>query len=109
MVWWETALAEHIPPRALSRVSAYDWMGSLALLPIGYLLSGPLASALGARAVIALGSALSLGLLALALVPRSTRELGSAQVAPASRRPSPITRLRRNIAATRGDARATRA
>jgi len=26
----------------LSRVTAYDWMGSLALLPIGYVLAGPL-------------------------------------------------------------------
>ena len=101
MVWWETALAEHIPPRALSRVSAYDWMGSLALLPVGYLLSGPLASALGARTVLALGSALSLALLALALVPRTTRELSPAQVAPTDRRPSLVTRLRHRVAATR--------
>jgi len=25
MIWWNTALAQHIPPHALSRVSAYDW------------------------------------------------------------------------------------
>ena len=35
MIWWETALARHIPPHSLSRVSAWDWMGSLALLPLG--------------------------------------------------------------------------
>ena len=28
-VWWETALAERIPPEKLSRVSSYDWMVSL--------------------------------------------------------------------------------
>src|SRR5205823_1282553 len=28
MIFWETALARHIPPRALGRVSAWDWMGS---------------------------------------------------------------------------------
>ena len=39
-VWWETALAERIPAHLLSRVSAYDWMGSLALVPLGYVLSG---------------------------------------------------------------------
>jgi MFS family permease len=48
-IWWETALAERIAPHLLSRVSAYDWMGSLALAPIGYLLSGPLGQALGER------------------------------------------------------------
>ena len=78
-VWWETALAQHIPPGSLSRVSAYDWMGSLALMPLGYLLGGPLAAAVGVRTVLALGSAIGLLLLALALVPRATRELRSAQ------------------------------
>ena len=40
MIWWETALAQHIPPHLLSRVSSYDWMGSLALLPVGYRAGG---------------------------------------------------------------------
>ncbi|MGI8428434.1 MAG: MFS transporter, partial [Solirubrobacteraceae bacterium] len=74
-IWWETALARHIPPHALSRVSAYDWMGSLALLPLGFVLAGPLAGALGARTVLIAGSAIGLVLLLLALIPRSTREL----------------------------------
>lgn len=76
MIWWETALARHVPPHALSRVSAYDWMGSLALLPVGYLLAGPLASALGPRAVLGGGSVIGIALLLVALAPRSTRELG---------------------------------
>jgi MFS family permease len=76
MIWWETALARYIPPHALSRVSAYDWMGSLALLPVGYALAGPLASALGPRVVLGVGSVVGFGLLALALAPRETRELG---------------------------------
>jgi MFS family permease len=78
MIWWETALAEHIPPHALSRVSAYDWMGSLALLPLGYLLAGPLAGALGVRTVLGFGAGIGILLLVVALAPRSTRELGSA-------------------------------
>src|SRR5918994_1564951 len=47
-IWWHTALAERVPPHMLSRVTAYDWMGSLALLPIGYVLAGPPGEALGA-------------------------------------------------------------
>ncbi len=74
-VWWETALARHIPPHALSRVSAYDWMGSLALLPVGFAIAGPLAAALGARVVLGVGSAAALVMLALALMPRSTRSI----------------------------------
>jgi hypothetical protein len=75
LIWWETALAHHVPPHALSRVSSYDWMGSLALLPIGYVVAGPLANALGARAVLGVGGAVGLGLMLLALAPRSTRRL----------------------------------
>jgi MFS family permease len=75
MIWWETALAHHIPPTALSRVSAWDWMGSLALLPVGYLAAGPLAGAFGARTVVGVGSVIGVILLALALLSRSVREL----------------------------------
>jgi MFS family permease len=74
-IWWETALVRHIPPRALSRVSSYDWMGSLALLPLGFALSGPLAAALGARWVLGAGAGAAALMLAVALVPRSTRRL----------------------------------
>jgi MFS family permease len=76
MIWWETALAWHIPASALSRVSAWDWMGSLALLPVGYLVAGPLASEFGASTVLWVGSAVGLILLLVGLVPRSVRELG---------------------------------
>jgi MFS family permease len=82
MVWWETALANHIPAHVLSRVSAYDWMGSLALVPVGFALAGPLAAALGPRTVLGVGSAIGLGLLLLALVPRETRELSGEPALP---------------------------
>jgi MFS family permease len=75
-VFWETSLARHIPPHALSRVSSYDWMGALALLPVGFVIAGPLASLFGARTVLAVGGVCGLVLLLAALVPRSTRELG---------------------------------
>ena len=40
-VWWMTALAERIPPDRLSRVSSYDWMISLGLLPDRLSARGP--------------------------------------------------------------------
>jgi MFS family permease len=76
MIWWETALARHIPARALGRVSAWDWMGSLALLPLGYLIAGPLADAVGARTVLGVGCVIGLALLTVSLVPQSVRRLG---------------------------------
>src|SRR4029077_9671315 len=38
---WETTLQGRMPPEARSRVSSYDWFGSIALQPLGYLLVGP--------------------------------------------------------------------
>lgn len=91
-VWWETALAERIPPHLLSRVSAWDWMGSLALLPLGYLAAGPLAKMYGATAVTVAGGLIGLVVLALALAPRSTRALARvepmAQPLPQPREPA---------------------
>jgi MFS family permease len=71
-IWWETALAERVPPHTLSRVSAYDWMGSLALLPLGYVLAGPLGDALGFALVLGVGSALATLVLAAGLAVRET-------------------------------------
>ena len=71
-IWWETALAERVPPHLLGRVSAYDWMVSLSLLPLGYLLSGPLGEALGPALVLGVGSALATLVLAAGLAVRET-------------------------------------
>jgi MFS family permease len=79
-VWWQTALAERIPPQRLSRVSSYDLTVSYALLPLGYLLAGPLAEALGAVNVMLAGSALAGVAFVLGLAPRETRMLERLQV-----------------------------
>ena len=76
-VWWQTALARRIPPRALSRVTSYDWLGSLALLPVGYVLVGVLAEQVGATEVMAVGGVLAASVLLLGLLPRESRALGS--------------------------------
>jgi MFS family permease len=49
---WFTALQQHIPQHALSRVSSYDWAGSVLVLPLGYILVGPLADRFGAAEVL---------------------------------------------------------
>ena len=98
-VWWETALAERIPPSRLSRVSSYDWMMSLALLPIGYLLAGPLGESLGSSEVLAVGSVLATAALAAGAFVRGTWTY----TAPAARRPPrPSARCRRPSGGARG-------
>ena len=59
---WETALQERIPEAAQSRVSSFDYLGSLTLMPLGYLLVGPAADLLGDK-----GAALAATLITLAV------------------------------------------
>jgi MFS family permease len=46
-VSWMTALHQEIPEEKLSRVSAYDWFGSVALVPAAMALAGPAETAFG--------------------------------------------------------------
>ncbi|WP_405779727.1 MFS transporter [Streptomyces sp. NBC_00859] len=50
---WETTMQREIPEEVLSRVSSYDWFGSLALAPLGLLVAGPVAAAVGTRTALA--------------------------------------------------------
>jgi MFS family permease len=74
-VFWNTTMAEQIPPHALSRASAWEWMGSLILLPVGFLAAGPLADATSDETVLVGGAILTAAVLALGLVPRETRTM----------------------------------
>ena len=49
---WHTTLQSRVPEDQLSRMSSYDWLGSLALLPLGYLLAGVAQSLVGAEATL---------------------------------------------------------
>lgn len=41
---WDTALQEHVPADRLARVDSYDWLFSLAAMPLGYLVAPMLAA-----------------------------------------------------------------
>lgn len=66
-IMWTTSLQQHVPHESLSRVSSYDWFGSLALTPVALALAGPLATWLGLQGALwlcaGLGAAACLGLL----------------------------------------------
>ncbi|MFE9685474.1 MFS transporter [Streptomyces sp. NPDC006285] len=49
-VSWMTALHQEIPEDKLSRVSAYDWFGSIAMVPLATALAGPAESVFGRTA-----------------------------------------------------------
>lgn len=72
---WETTLQREIPEHARSRVSSYDWFGSLALAPVGLALVGPLAAAIGTAATLFACGAAEYALLGVLLAIPEVREL----------------------------------
>jgi predicted MFS family arabinose efflux permease len=56
---WETQLQQHIPATAQSRVSSFDYLGSLTLMPLGFAVVGPLSEAFGVRATAVWASVLT--------------------------------------------------
>ena len=72
---WETALQRHVAPAALSRVSAYDWFGSLAFQPLGLAIAGPCAVAFGTGRTLWFAAAGSLVVAAILVATPSVRAL----------------------------------
>lgn len=71
---WTTTMQHEVPSDVLSRVSAYDWFGSLVFLPIGLAIIGPVSESLGTTTTIVGATVLFLALNVAALaVPSITR------------------------------------
>ena len=83
---WITALQRNVPEHALSRISSYDWIGSIALNPIGYVLIGPIAAVIGASETLAVAAVLNIAVcVSVVLIPsvRGIRMTAPAEVAVA--------------------------
>ena len=55
--FWLTAMQREIPPEMISRVSSYDYLGSLAFYPLGLALAGPVSALIGVSATLWVGAA----------------------------------------------------
>ncbi len=62
---WDTSVQEQVPPRAVSRVSSYDFTVSLGLMPLGLAVAGPVADAVGLHTTL-IGMSVAAGAVALA-------------------------------------------
>ncbi|WP_414720712.1 MFS transporter [Streptomyces sp.] len=80
-VLWSTTIQREVPEEALSRVSSYDWFGSLAFAPLGLLAAGPAAGALGTDRVLLGCAALVVIATAAALLSPQVRTLRTARPA----------------------------
>jgi MFS family permease len=72
---WETTLQQHIPPASLSRVSAYEWFGTLLGDPIGLALAGVVAAGIGMSRTLWIAAAVVLVAVTAMLAAPSVRHL----------------------------------
>ncbi len=74
--WW-TAMQENVPAASMSRVSSWDYAATLAIMPLGFALAGPLAGAIGVSAALLATSVGALLVTLTALLVRDIRVLPS--------------------------------
>ena len=84
MVQWTVAMATRIPSDKLARVSSYDAFGSLAAMPLGALVAGPLAAGIGVPATQFAAAAVIVVASACTLIPRDIWTIRSDDVVPGS-------------------------
>jgi len=72
---WNTTLQQRIPVELLSRVSAYDHLGSIALAPLGILLAGFLFEFIGSRDTLLLAAAVIIVPTAVVLLVADVRQM----------------------------------
>jgi hypothetical protein len=72
---WNSAVQQGVPEDRIARVSAWDWMGSLAGMPIGFALAGVLVSGIGRDATLAAVSISTLLVCILLVSERSVRRI----------------------------------
>ncbi len=82
-VVWTVTMATRIRPDMLARVSGYDGLGSMMGTPVGAVVAGPIAAAIGVQATQYGAAAITVLASALALIPRDVRTMRSGQAYPA--------------------------
>jgi len=73
---WTTALQRNVPTHALSRISSFDWLGSVALNPIGYALIGPIAATIGPPQTLVIAGVLNIAVCISVILVPSVRHIG---------------------------------
>ena len=82
--FWLTAMQREVPPDMISRVSSYDYLGSLAFYPAGLALAGPVSALIGIPATLWIGAGCALAVSLFWLSWRDVRavhELGPKRAA----------------------------
>ena len=72
--FWFTSLQADVPEEELARVSSWDYLGSLVMLPLGQAIAGPVAAGLGLTTTLYAAGGLGFVLFAASLLARSVRD-----------------------------------
>jgi MFS family permease len=74
-VAWETTMQEHVPADKLARVYSYDMVGSFVAIPVGQVIAGPVAQAVGVEPTLVGAAALIVLAVLGMLSSRDVRQL----------------------------------
>ena len=74
-VMWMTMFQTHVPEEALSRVSAYDALGSTVFAPLGLFLAGPISLWIGTSETLYIAGAIAIVMAGAALFNKDVRRL----------------------------------
>ena len=72
---WETVKQTHTPPRLRARLGSLDHLGSLGLVPFGYLLGAAILATVGAKAELIAGASTLAAATLLVVTDASVRDL----------------------------------
>jgi uncharacterized membrane protein len=85
-VVWGTLMKALVPNEMLGRVSSFDWLVSIGLIPLSFAITGPIASALGAKTTLVLAGVLgcvtTISFLAVPGLRNPERELAGSLASP---------------------------
>jgi MFS family permease len=91
MVQWNVAMARYIPAEKLARVAAYDALGTVASMPLGALLAGPIGTAIGVSTTQYAAAVIIVAATAVALLSRDIRTRRAADAPVSAAGPMPAT------------------
>ena len=56
---WSTTMQTLVPDQVRARVDSYDWLVSMVIMPVGYVVAGPLSSSIGFTTTLVAAGAIS--------------------------------------------------
>ena len=84
-VLWYTSIQQKVPAHMLSRVSAYDHLGSIALAPLGLVVAGFLFELIGFRTTLIIAALVVIVPTVLAFSVKDVRMMTSSETTGASK------------------------